>query len=138
MDWKEFLKPYFRKLIWFFIIGVCGYIVFLITPMICESLDVYSDSGIVVPFMSMFDTACAVSNIFAWVFFLPYKILEVFNVNVEFSKLLSFPHIIVNIFYWYILTSLLYVGFRKITKKFWSLSKNKLLQSLMEPEEKTT
>lgn len=138
MNLKEFFKPYFQKLIWFFIIGMCGYLVFLITPMICESLNVYSDSGIGVPFMSMFDTTCTVSNVFAWIFFLPYKILELFKVNIGFSSLLSFPHIIVNVFYWYILTSFIYVGFRKIMKKFGSLEKNKLFQSLMEPEEKTT
>ena len=134
MNLKEFLKPYLRKLVWFFIIGVCGYIVFLITPMVCESIDIYAESGIGIAFISIFDTACTVSTIFAWIFFLPYMILELVNVQVEFVQLLEFPHIIVNIFYWYILTSLIYVVFRKMVKKFESLSKNKFIQSLIEPE----
>jgi len=134
MNLKEFLKPYLRKLVWFFIISVCGYIVFLITPMVCESIDIYTESGISIPFMSMFDTACTTATVFAWIFFLPYKILGLFNVQVEFSRMLGFPHGIVNIFYWYILTSLIYVIFRKLMKKFEFLSKNKFIQSLIEPE----
>lgn len=134
MNLKEFLKPYLRKLIWFFVVVMCGYIVFLITPMICGPLDIYSDTGVLIPLTSIFDTTCTISNIFAWIFFLPYKILGLFKVNIEFSRLLSFPHIIVNGFYWYIITSFMYVGFRKTMKKFDSLGKNKLFQSLIEPE----